>query len=300
MRLSNIFLAASLLASAADAQIAITRSTQLPLPQTRKWTQPRFSPTGQSIFYTDADGNGIWQYILKTRTIRQITSDRKSGMAYSVSPECKTVVYRRTVQDGPERRQDVVIVDILRKSSSVLASGSDVAIPAFAGDTPVYTVNATTQGFPSTRATPTTVLGIEDTKIAVALGGKKMLLDPVGNGSYIWPVLSPDKKRLAAYEMGRGAFVCNIDGSDVTMIGKRDAPTWTRSGKWIVYMDDRDDGHRILSSDLAAVSPDGLMAIPLTTTSQVDEMNPVCSPTENKIVYCTADGAIHILEYEEQ
>jgi len=300
MNTRHILLLAAILVSATEAQVSVTRSIQLPLPQTRKWANPQFSPTGLSVFYTDADGNGIWQYVFKTRTIRQITSDRKSVTAFSVSPDCKTVVYRRTTKEGLERKQDVVLVNILQKSSTVLASGSDVAIPSFAGDTPIYTVNATTQGFPSTRATPTTVLGIEDTKIALTLGGKKVLLDPIGNGRYIWPVLSPDKKRLVAYQMEKGAFICNVDGSDVTMIGKRDAPSWTRSGKWIVFMDAKDDGHKILSSDIAVVSLDGLMTFPLTTTSHILEMNPVCSPTEDKIACSTVDGSILILEYEER
>jgi Tol biopolymer transport system component len=84
------------------------------------------------------------------------------------------------------------------------------------------------------------------------------------------------------------------------MIGKRDAPSWTRSGKWIVFMDAKDDGHKILSSDIAVVSLDGLMTFPLTTTSQILEMNPVCSPTEDKIACSTGDGSILILEYEER
>jgi Tol biopolymer transport system component len=143
-------------------------------------------------------------------------------------------------------------------------------------------------------------LGIEETKIALTVKGKKVTLDPFGQGSYIWPSLSPDKQFLVAYEIDRGAFVCDLTGKVISTFGRRDAPTWTRSGRWIVYMEDKDDGHRLLSSDLFAVTRDGSSTVQLTSTAALMELDPHCSPTENKIVCSTSDGSILLLEYEEQ
>lgn len=285
-------------ASAADAQIRITRTEKLPLSSSRHWASPQFSPSGGSVFYTDTDGNGIWEYTLRTRTARRITSDARSGLSYSISQNGQSLAYRRTVQERPVRKQAVVLINLSRRTSSVIESGPDVSMPVFSANTPVYTIKSSTRGLSG--ATGVTVLGIENTKIAISTNGKKTILDPLGNGSYIWPLLSPNKRQLVVYDMDRGAFVCDVNGSNVTMIGKRDAPSWTRSGNWIVFMDDRDDGHRLLSSDLAAVSPDGKSVVQLTSTAAMFEMNPSCSPTENKIVCNAADGSIVILEYEER
>ncbi len=290
----------AVLATVADAQISVTRSEILPLSRGRQWSHPQFSPNGRSVFYTDLDGNGIWEYSFRTRSTRRITADSKSGLSFSISQDGKSLVYRRTLQERPERKQAVVRVNLPRGTSSVIASGSDVSVPVFSANTPVYSIKSSTKGLTEAAAAGVTVLGIENSKIAVSVSGKKNILDPLGNGSYIWPSLSPDKKQLVAYDMDRGAFVCDVNGSSVTMIGKRDAPSWTRSGKWIVYMDDKDDGHRILSSDIAVVSPDGKSVFQLTSTAAVLEMNPKCSPTENKIVCDTSDGSIVILEYEER
>ena len=288
------------LATISNAQIRITRTEKLPLSRNLHWSNPQFSPNGRSVFYTDADGNGIWEFSLRTRTARRIISDARSGLAYSISQDGKSLAYRRTLQERPERKQDVVLVNLTKGSSSVIASGSDVSSPVFSANTPVYSIKSNTRGLTGAAAAGVTILGIENTKIAASINGKKTILDPLGNGSYIWPSLSPDKKQLVAYDMDRGAFVCEVNGSGVSMIGKRDAPSWTRSGKWIVYMDDKDDGHRVLSSDLAAVSSDGKSVVQLTNTAGVFEMNPRCSPTENKIVCNSADGSIIILEYEER
>jgi Tol biopolymer transport system component len=144
------------------------------------------------------------------------------------------------------------------------------------------------------------VLGTENTKILLNEGGRKVLLDPLTDGHYVWPSLSPDGKRIVAYEMDRGAIVCNVDGSNLVKLGKRAAPSWTRSGKWIVYMEDLDDGHKLLSSEIVAVSPNGKETVRLTATTDIMEMNPRCSLTEDKIVCDSPDGKIYLLTYSEE
>ena len=302
-RCFRLLIILAFVASIGQSQMKITRTEKLTLPRAHSWSHPQFSPTGRSIYFTNSDGNGIWEYTLKSRSTRQITSDAKSGLAYGISSDGQSLLYRRTTQDktGPGRKQDIVLTNLTKLKSSILASGSDVSSPTFSNNTPVYSMRSQTIGLRKSSGTnEVTVLGIENTKIALSVGGNKVLLDPIGNGSYIWPVLSPDKQQLVAYEMGRGTFVCDLTGKVESMLGRRDAPSWTRTGKWIVYMADKDDGHKLLSSDLCAVSPDGKTVVQLTSTHSVMALDPHCSPTENKIICSTSDGGIMILEYEER
>jgi Tol biopolymer transport system component len=293
----------TLLASIGQAQIKITRSDKLALPRAQSWSHPQFSPSGSSVFFTNQDGNGIWEYSIKNRTTRQITGDMKSGLAYSISPDGRSLVYRRTQPDKGKqgRKQDIVLTSLTKRSTSIVASGPDVSIPTFSDNAPVYSVRSQTVGLRKTSGrNEVVVLGIENTKIAMSVNGTKVMLDPIGNGSYIWPVLSPDKQQLVAYDMSKGAFVCDLKGNVQSILGRRDAPQWTRSGKWIVYMDDKDDGHTLISSDLVAVSPDGKSVVQLTSTNAIMELDPHCSPTENKIICSTSDGGVLLLEYEER
>jgi len=290
-------------ASSTQAQISIKRTERLALSRSQSWSHPQFSPTGGFIYFTNLDGNGIWEYSPKTRAVRQITSDPKSGFAFDISKDGKSIIYRRTLFDrsGRTRKQDVVLMNLARQSSRVLATGPDVSTPSFAENAPVYSTKSKTQGLAGATGTANvSIIGIEDTKIAINVNGAKKLLDPLENGSYVWPVLSPDKQQIVAYEMDRGAFVCNLRGTVISRLGRRDAPSWTRTGRWIVYMDDKDDGHKLLSSDIYAVSPDGNTVTQLTSTTGVFELYPQCSPTENKIVCSTSDGSILVLEYEER
>ena len=284
------------------SQLTITRVEQLQLKSTRNWDAPQFSPDGKRIYITTSSYNGIWEYSLANRRTRLITSDKGAGYGFALSPDGKTIAYRRTKTDKETRRrlQEVVSMDLATGKSSVQVSGRDLSLPAFSGAGVVYSVGSEVRNVPSISQTgDVTLLGIEDTKIALVRNAKKLLLNPLGQGSYIWPSLSPDRQRIVAYEMSRGAFVCDLEGTVSTQLGKKDAAVWTRDGKWLVYMDDKDDGHRILSSELYCVSPDGKHTTQLTDTRDVVELYPQCSPTEDMIVCSTLGGEIYLLTYKE-
>ncbi len=63
-------------------------------------------------------------------------------------------------------------------------------------------------------------------------------------------------------------------------------------------MDDRDDGRSITTSEICMVSRDGGTTLRLTSSADVLEMNPSCSPVENKIV-CSGNGALYVISYKE-
>lgn len=287
----------------AYGQLTITNVERLPVDSSRQWAYPRFSPDGKFIYFTDANANGIWEFAIGSREIRQITDDPQAGGAFSISTDGRQIAYRRTVYNrkGKTRLQEIVVKNLTDGYLSVIASGQSVSIPVFSQNTVVYSVQGKTKNLwarPNVR--DVAILGIDNTKIALSMNGMKVILDPFKNGSYIWPELSPDKKMLVGYEMDRGAFVCDLEGRIIAKLGRRDAAVWTRSGNWLVYMDDRDDGHQILTSDLFAVTPDGQRTVPLTYTEVIVEMYPNCSPTEDKITCSSLDGALYLFSYEEK
>jgi Tol biopolymer transport system component len=285
-----------------QAQLRITGMEKLPLDRSKEWDSPQFSSDGKTIYFTTVDFNGIWEYSSETQKTRQITADQKSGYGFALSPDGKQIAYRRTMINARSRRklQELVVKNLTDGKLSIKATGTELSLPAFSGSAIVYSVGIQMKSQLSTSKTgPVSLLGIENTKIVLLRDGKKVLYDPLGNGSYVWPALSLDRTRLVAYEMARGAFVCDLEGNILSRLGKRDAPVWTRDGKWIVYMNDKDDGHRVISSDLFCLSPDNKQVVQLTDTEEIGEIHPQCSPTENKIVCSTLGGEIYVLSYEE-
>jgi Tol biopolymer transport system component len=299
------FVVAVLLAAGMPAagQIHVTRTETVSLPSSQLWMAPGWAPHGQGFFVTSMNYNGLWSYDLKTGVLSQITADPGAGYGWTVSPDGTHLAYRRTIAnaDRQTRSQEVLDVDLTSGASTTLKAARSVDLPVYSGGT--LLLNEEQRGvamLSSGESIPVsaTVLGIENTKIALMKGGQKTLLDPFGNGSYIWPSLSPDGTRLLAYDMARGAFVCDLEGNVLARLGRLDAPVWTRSGSWIISMREVNDGQVITGSDLYAISPDGLTKIRLTETPVI-ELTPSCSPVDNRILCATADGTVLVLTYEE-
>lgn len=288
--------------SSVAAQVVVTSVVRLSLPANQTWQAPRFSPDGQRIFLTTEGYDGIWEYRRSGGDLRQLSADKRAGFGFAISPDGREIAFRRLKPGSrwQDREQELVLVQLSTGKQSVRASGRNLSVPAFAGAALAYSTGKNALQFSApVAADQVSLIGIEDTRIALLRGTTKEILDPFGNGSYVWPSLSPDRTRLVAYEMGRGTFVCDLRGNVLTRMGRRDAPSWTRNGKWIVFMDEKDDGERILASDIAMISVDGKTVIPLTTTPDVMEMYPDCSPAENSIAFSTMKGEIFVLRYEE-
>jgi Tol biopolymer transport system component len=202
------------------------------------------------------------------------------------------------IDDGRNRRQDIIRLNLNTEEKRVVASGEDVMTPVYYDNTLLYSIEGESFS-PVESMNGYRVLGIDYTKIILAGKEGRVIFDPLGDGSYIWPRLSPDGTRLVASDMSRGVFITGLNGENITMLGKRNAPCWTRDGSWIIYMNDKDDGHNILSSDIMAVSADGQTTLSLTETADIIEMYPDCSPVDNSIVCSSLDGGLYLIRYGE-
>jgi len=285
------------------AQLKLVNVETVPLGKSHAWFGPRWSPDGKKIYFTASDFDGIWACSTAGGSFVQITSDRGSGYGFSISGDGACLAYRRTLSGAVpgERLQEAVVRNLASGGTTVLSTGRSVSLPSFAGSDVVFSVDSRLQGVTAAAvsAGAVTVLGIEEGKIAILRNGVKSLISPLGTGSYLWPSLSPDGSALVACEKDSGAFVSDALGAHPVRIGRRDAPDWTRDGRWLVYMADREDGHTLRSSEIAYVSRDGKVGGTLTSGSGRIEMYPKCSPVDDAIVCSTLGGEILVITYSE-
>ena len=284
-----------------SAQVSVLAIDKLPMAR-GDWNAQRFSPDGTKLYLTTHSHDGIWEYQIPTRALRQITAERGVGYEFNVSPDGRKIAFRRQVRaQGRLVRHEVVTRDLKSGAARVVSSGKDLSAPQFSQKGVAYAaagekiVNASALG-----PDDVGVLGIENRRIVLQRNGKKVLLDPLGNGSYIWPSLSPDKTRILAHDMTIGTFVCDLEGKILARLGRCNAPVWTRDGRWVVYMNDTDDGHRLLSSDIYCVSADGTVRVRLTDMKEKMVMYPQCSPVDDRIVCSTPDGQVFVITYKEE
>jgi Tol biopolymer transport system component len=288
--------------SSTYSQIKVTKVEKAEVAPLKQWSNPHFSPDGKSIFFSTINYDGIWEYSIENKSTKIITEDLGAGFGFTVSSDGKNLLYRKSQYDidSHQRNQEIIKMDLITKSSEVIDRGSDLSIPISANNRIIYSKGKQTKNLLSPLSVnEINILGIEDTKIVMSKNGEKTILDPFDNGSYIWASLSPDNQKIVAYEMDRGTFICDLKGRILVKLGRRDAPIWTRDGKWIIYMNDKDDGNKLISSEIFCISPDGKTDTQLTHSDNTIKMYPASSPKENKIVYCTLNSEIFILSYEE-
>lgn len=117
-------------------------------------------------------------------------------------------------------------------------------------------------------------------------------LEPLGNANYIWGQLSPQKELIVFTGVGRGTFICDLDGKLITDLGLAHVPQWSPDGHFLVFMKDLDDGHQFTESEIWISSVDGSQAWMITDTPNRIEMYPQWSPSGKQIIYHSPQGEI--------
>jgi hypothetical protein len=109
--------------------------------------------------------------------------------------------------------------------------------------------------------------------------------------SYLWPQVSPDGTKILYFVVGKGCYVCNIDGSNPRPQGVLRASVWYDNNV-IVGMDHKDDGRVTTSSKLIAKNINS-NATQVLTTSSVKAMYP--SVGANNISFVTPQGELYVI-----
>jgi hypothetical protein len=136
---------------------------------------------------------------------------------------------------------------------------------------------------------------IEDLVPVLYAGAERKPLRPNGEGYYIWVSLSPDKSKIVYNFQGLNTFVCNREGRILFDAGRINAPKWLNDNI-IIGMDDKDDGHRVVSSEIVYYSLPAEKRRYLTDTGTLSEMYPFPVSGGKKLAFCTDEGDIYMMK----
>lgn len=123
--------------------------------------------------------------------------------------------------------------------------------------------------------------------------GSEKIIQPLGDGNYIWASLSPNGQKILFNFPSKGSFVCDLSGNILFELGYANYPTWSRDGNWIVYMKDYDNGVEITSSDIFIRKYLDKEEINLTNTNDVIELYPSYSKYADEILFNSAEGDVY-------
>ena len=256
------------------------------------------SGQGDFLLLTADDNSGLTKLDLSTCKAQNITRAAGAGYDARVSPDGKRVVYREnSFTSGHLRMVSLRSINLGSGQSRELVAptrnlqgvgiNNQAALPVTRGQ-------VTAKGFEGKVSDKSgVVLSINNRQLMISRNGKTRNLSPNGKDkSYLWPSLSPDGTKILYYVGAEGAFVCNLDGSNVKSLGMMRAPQWWDDST-VVGMYDQDDGEFVYASRIVAtnlkgdkqsLTPDSLIA-----------MYPKVSAQAGKIAFSTPDGKAYII-----
>lgn len=258
------------------------------------------SPQGDYLLISTDTKQGLAKWNLNTGQMQTITTEEGTGSNVRISADGQHVVYGQVFYKDQRRQEGVKSFDLASGKTQTLAKpsrelhGFDVqgttATVITGGQLKAHAL----KGKDKTLSAP--VLSHHHLKLYITMNGETRQLAPNGTEEhYIWSSLSPNGQRVLYYVSGKGAFVCDIDGSHATSMGNLTAPKWWDDNT-IVGMDEIDDEFSIIASRIVARTIGGEQQI--LTGEDVIATYPLPSGQAGKIAFSTPDGNIYLITVE--
>lgn len=270
---------------------------------------PVFTPDGGSLILTSEGYDGLSVMNLQTKAIKRLSDARGAGYMPALSADGTVVVAREI--NPTEQTMSLMSIDLQSAISTPLDQNIahantlklDRGSLTLASD---GKIKARSVGSRKIRAAAVArvadiFLTEEDLKLALYVNGVRRVIDPLSTAdndvNYCWSSLSPNKDKIV-FVAGKYTYTCNLDGSNLKNIGEIHAPVWY-DNEIVIGMNDTDDGHRLVASDIVAVKADGLGRQQLTQSSNELKMFPSVSPDGTKVAYHTTEGKLYIINVEK-
>lgn len=267
---------------------------------------PTVSSDGKGILFTSENRKGLWYKNFNSNMITMVSDAPAAGYEPAFNQADNEIIFREDSFANGRRISSLVSFNLLTSKSVVLDEGiRDLKICRSHSTFSHYLKESEAEplsiknSLQKNRSSDILVT-IENTKIIIYENNVKRILDPLGDGNYIWPSLSPDKTKLVFTCAGKGTYVSNLEGKVLTKIGYANYPSWSPDGSWIAFMKDIDDGVKVISSDIIVTDLKSGKFFNLTADGKNISMYPNWGNTNSEIYYNTNSGQIRKikLKYE--
>lgn len=273
--------------------VTVVKIEKISNPETGHYYHPSVSPNGK-VLVTGNNFEGL--YLLENRTVKTITTQPGAGYEPAFSANSNYVYFRADNYKKRLRQTSLIKKSLIDNKEQILIKDErDFTSPrrlkngaiAVNRQTSFYKADAMQE-----KKEDAPALFLEKGKIALYQNGNKTILTPKGEGFYIWASLSPQQDKILFTKPGKGTFISNLKGEVIAELGYANAPKWSPDGKWVVYMKDLDDGHRMLESDIYVCDALGKKHYKITDSAEEIELYPAWGILD-EIVFGSEAGIIY-------
>ena len=293
-----IILVISLLSLTISAQnIKVVSQSEISLEG--KAYYPTLNEDGNLLLYTAESYRGLHLYNFDSKEIKTVSQVQNSGYQPIFSNDNSKVFFRNTTfVDG--RRFDALEsfdlntgrqVQMMKPQRDLRSARSYHNGALIQADNRLYKTT-----FGRTKAPIPVYISSENLKIYVYSDGKRTEIKPITgeNINYIWVSLSPDNSKILFTATGKGTYICDLKGKIISTLGNLNAPVWYND-KFVVGMQDKDDGQIVTSSTVVMMSVDGKIKKPISHPDHI-AVYPTASSKAGRIIYGTPEGKLIVTE----
>lgn len=276
--------------------ISVSSVEQIKLPAGSTAYYPQFSPAGDFLIFSASNYAGLHMYDFATRKTSVLTTDAGAGYNTQISADGTSILYSKTELIQNLRHNSLVQLDRATQTVKKITTPQRTGLTArFAANKPTFVQAGKLQAKNINAIDQKPIITIEDRKMVLYNGAIRKILTPNGaSESYIWPVFSPDGKKIAYTVVGKNTYVCALNGTNVVSLGYLNAPQWLNNN-WLIGMNDIDDGEKTISSELMAVRVDGKVRQKIATPAGKMALYPAASADGKKIAFSTDKGELYLL-----
>ncbi|HPO48209.1 MAG TPA: hypothetical protein PLS09_05060 [Paludibacteraceae bacterium] len=291
---------------AASAQMfEVVAVKQLQMGNEREIFHPTFTPDGKSLIVSDEAYNGLGIITLDNLKYRHLTDMQGAGYKYRFGDNntiiCRQNNYKKeTVElftlDIPTKTTKLIMEDLSHFNNISVKDGNATVFANGKKIDKRFSNKVTTKS-----TAKDLLITEEDLRIVLYNNGVRTEVDPFPgepDNQYVWTSLSPDQTKIL-FSTKNKTYVCNLDGSNVVLLGDFRAPVWM-GNDFVVGMQDADDGYFFTSSDIVVADVNGKRFQQLTSPSDEIKMFPSVSPDGKQVAYHTLNGKIYIMTLKQK
>lgn len=282
-------------------QVEVLKMEKVAIPGNLKFYHPQFDHSGEKLLLTAENYKGLVLLKLTENKLVIISDADGTGYLPKFSWNNETVLFSE--QEFIENRRFTKLKawnETTGNTRLIEPAVRDLSVPMIAGNRVLFRSDEQLKSAVVDESQPDRsdeiFAGIENQQLVLYRGEERLVIKPYDSESYIWPSVSPDRKHILAYAMGKGAFISDLTGMVLAELGQIEAPVWA-GNEFIVGMETKDDGHYIQESSIVAVHPlSGKRQV--LTSEDVIAMHPDVSASKQKIVFHTLSGEIWFIHYQ--
>jgi hypothetical protein len=306
MNWSRFLLILPAVACMSCAQYIKVTATKTILPQNNEeYTISGISPDNKDLLVCKPYYTGLYLINIRNGQTSTVTNLPGTGYQPAFSSDGRYLLYRSDDFSEKKRYSTIYKLDLATGDTDVLVrKGRNVSPPVVVGKDIAYSIDGRekTTGFDWKffgHPIEKTYVQLEDLTPVLWTDGIDRKFKPGGEGSYIWVSLSPNRKMMVYYLVGKGAFVCDLRGRTLLSAGDLKNPGWL-GNKYITGVAPHNGSAISTVTDVVAFSVKTGQRTVLTNTPQVNERNPIPSQKGRHIAFQTTTGALKVIKIKKR